>query len=398
MQTYFRDQNLILEERKTIKWFLFFFYLISILFDLFYDFVIPIFIEHTNINMSTLYEYWIYVVLFGLIPIALQMEKNNKIHQIKYLYFITYMVLMLMNDMIFYIGSKEVYASGNVVEVLWLLMSPVFVNVLFFRVVSIGVLSKYVVMGLISQSANVLFPILLVVVISIFGYILLNRFQAYVKAVKNSYDKQLMGIVKGIIATLELKDPYTKGHSERVAAYALVMAERLDKFSNEELKSFNYACLLHDIGKIHIPDQILMKPTSLTKEEYEIIKTHPAVGAQAISKVEGFKNNLDVILYHHERWDGKGYPTGLKGEEIPYLARVAAVADAFDAMTSSRSYRGAMPVEEAYKRIILGSGTQFDPELVEVFKSVYPSWIEISKREKQKVESTLWGNNVIDIL
>jgi putative nucleotidyltransferase with HDIG domain len=183
-------------------------------------------------------------------------------------------------------------------------------------------------------------------------------------------------MVKGIIATLELKDPYTRGHSERVAGYALLLAKETGGFTKEELKSFNYACLLHDIGKIHIPDQILMKPSGLTQEEFEIIKNHTVVGAEAVQQVEGLDRSISVIRSHHECWDGKGYPDQLQGEQIPLLARIVSIADAFDAMTSTRSYRAAMPVEEAYKRIIEGQGTQFDPHLVDVFKTAYPSWVD----------------------
>jgi HD-GYP domain-containing protein (c-di-GMP phosphodiesterase class II) len=161
-----------------------------------------------------------------------------------------------------------------------------------------------------------------------------------------------------------------------VASYALLLAQEIGKFSKEEQKSFYYACLLHDIGKVNIPDQILMKPGKLTKEEFEIIKSHPVVGEEAVKNVEGIKDSICVIRSHHERWDGKGYPDQITGEEIPLLARISAIADAFDAMTSSRSYRAAMPVEEAYRRIIEGKGTQFDPNLVEDFKKVFPKWVE----------------------
>jgi len=218
------------------------------------------------------------------------------------------------------------------------------------------------------------------------AFFLLVRFQGYVRAISTSYDNQLQGIVKGVIATLELKDPYTRGHSERVASYALLLAKEFGEFSKEEQKSFYYACLLHDIGKVHIPDQILMKPGKLTKEEFEIIKSHPGVGAEAVKNVEGIKDCICVIRSHHERWDGNGYPEQLKGEEIPLLARVTSVADAFDAMTSSRSYRAAMPVEEAFQRIIEGKGSQFDPMLVEEFKKVFPGWVEFHKRYPWKQE------------
>lgn len=207
------------------------------------------------------------------------------------------------------------------------------------------------------------------------SFFLLVRFLGYVRAISNSYDNQLEGIVKGVIATLELKDPYTRGHSERVAMYALILAQQIGELSKEEQKSFYHACLLHDIGKVHIPDSILMKPGKLSFEEFEIIKSHPEVGAEAVKDVDGIKASLCVIRSHHERWDGKGYPDQLKGEQIPLLARVTAIADAFDAMTSSRSYRAALPVDEAYNRIIIGAGSQFDPVLVEEFKKVYPTWI-----------------------
>ena len=137
---------------------------------------------------------------------------------------------------------------------------------------------------------------------------------------------------------------------------------------------------MHDIGKVNIPDTILTKSGKLTDEEYEIVKTHPVVGAKAIEDVEGIADNIAVVYHHHERWDGKGYPDGLVGEETPLVARITAIADAFDAMTSTRSYRPALPFEEAYKRILDGKGSQFDPELVEVFKQVYPDWITISKQ------------------
>jgi putative nucleotidyltransferase with HDIG domain len=278
------------------------------------------------------------------------------------------------------------YKNGNVVEVLWLLLSPIFVNTSFLRVVIVGLSLKYIMVGLIIHAPNALLTLLLISILSVFSFILLNRFQSYVKAVKTSYDHQLIGIVKGVIATLELKDPYTKGHSERVASYAHVLAKETKKFTVDELRAFNYACLLHDIGKVHIPDQILMKPTKLTSEEYEIIKSHTTVGAEAVSKVEGLQNGIDVIRSHHERWDGKGYPEELKKEQIPYLARIAAIADAFDAMTSTRSYRAALPLEEAYKRILDGRDTQFDPELVDLFQEIFPIWVEIHQNLSNNIE------------
>lgn len=168
-----------------------------------------------------------------------------------------------------------------------------------------------------------------------------------------------------------------------VAEYAMALATETGKFNKDELKYFYYACLLHDIGKIHIPDAILTKPGKLTNEEYSVVKEHPLVGAKAVQEVEGISANIDVVLHHHERWDGKGYPSNLKGKETPILARITAIADAFDAMTSSRSYRSALSLDDAYTRIVEGKGTQFDPDLVEIFKNVYPKWKQIHQKHNE---------------
>lgn len=380
------DHNIRSEEARTVKWFIVLFYIIFIGFDLFY-YLISKYNPKLKDNAPDILGFWIYICMFALIPIAIYLNKKQKQHLIKYIYFISYTFLATLNDIISYIGNPELYKSGNAVEVFWFLLSPIFVNFTFFKVVTIGLLIKYILSGLIIHTTFVLLGILMVAILSVFSYILLSRFKAYVNAVKTTYDHQLVGIVKGVIATLELKDPYTRGHSERVASYALELAIASGNFSNEELKAFNYACLLHDIGKIHIPDQILMKPSSLTKEEYEIIKSHTIVGAEAVSEVMGLNNSIEVIRSHHERWDGKGYPDQLKGEEIPYLARITAVADAFDAMTSTRSYRAALSVEEAYDRILVSKGTQFDPELVSIFQNIYPLWkkIHISSKENEGI-------------
>jgi putative nucleotidyltransferase with HDIG domain len=378
------DSNLRNEESRTVKWFLVLFYIIYIAFDLGYT-LISKYLPKLEIDSPDILGNYIYIIMFALIPIAYYLYKREKYHQIKYIYFISYTFITFLNDIVTFFGKPELYKSGNAVEIFWLLLSPIFVSIPFFKVVTLGLLFKYILVGLIIQTPFALLGILMVAILSVFSFILLNRFQSYVKAVKTSYDQQLVGIVKGVIATLELKDPYTRGHSERVASYALQLAKECGKFSDEELKAFNYACLLHDIGKIHIPDQILMKPTSLTREEYEIIKSHATVGAEAVSKVVGLQESLAVIRSHHERWDGKGYPDQLRGEDIPLLARVTAVADAFDAMTSTRSYRSALSVEEAYKRILEGKGTQFDPELVDRFQNIYPTWKEIHKRSSDIV-------------
>jgi putative nucleotidyltransferase with HDIG domain len=385
------DPNIRNEETRTLKWFLILFYIISISFDLIYN-LISTYIPQIKDDAPDKLIYWIYLFTFALLPIAHYFIKKDKPQYIKFIYFISYTSLTFLNDIVTYIDKPDSYLGGNAVEIFWLLLSPIFVSKSFVIVVSAGIILKYIVVGLIIKTPTVLLGIVLVCTLSIFSFILLFRFKAYVNAIKVSYDQQLTGIVKGVIATLELKDPYTRGHSERVASYAVALAKQCGKFTEKQLKDFNFACLLHDIGKIHIPDHILMKPTKLTNEEYEIIKSHTYVGAEAVSKVVGLNSSIEVILSHHERWDGKGYPNQLIGEEIPFLARVAAVADAFDAMTSNRSYRDALTLEEAYKRIEEGKGTQFDPNLISEFQQVFPVWEKIHNRSLQDQATENIGN------
>jgi putative nucleotidyltransferase with HDIG domain len=368
------DSELRNEEQRTLTWFITLFYLISVSYDLLYYLIRPLYFTNEKIGFQNNLYYVIYVIIIGLLPLMYYLNRNNKGYLTKYIISATYLFLTTVSDLIYYFGKDLDFKSGNIAEMFIILFAPIFVNSRFFLFVTLGTLTRYILLGIGLQNAQIMTAIIVVFVVSFISFIFLNRFKGYVDAIKNSYDQQLIGIVKGVIATLELKDPYTRGHSERVAEYAQVLAKETRLFSKEDLKAFNYACLLHDIGKIHIPDQILMKPTQLTNEEYEIIKTHPAVGAEAVKDVEGLTAHINVIRSHHERWDGMGYPDQLKEKDIPILARVVSIADAFDAMTSSRSYRSALSIEEAYSRIIEGKGTQFDPDLVEVFIKSFSKW------------------------
>ncbi|MHC0036143.1 HD-GYP domain-containing protein [Pseudoneobacillus sp. C159] len=375
MKKYNRNSALRNEEQRTNIWFITLFYLILTTYDAFYYFIRPKYLlGREEVGFPNASYYWIYVIMFGIIPLIFYLNKNKKEYLIKYIYSISYIILIFITELITYFGKDIQYNSGNLAELFLVLFAPIFVNSRFLWIVVLGTMSKYILLTLCLSSPETLFAATIVFILAVISFILLNRFKGYVAAVKSSYNQQLEGIVKGVIATLELKDPYTRGHSERVAGYAQILARETGLFSKDQLEGFYYACLLHDIGKIHIPDQILAKPSKLTTEEYEVIKSHPVVGAEAVKDVEGLTENIDVIRSHHERWDGKGYPDCLKGTEIPILARVVAIADAFDAMTSSRSYRSAMPLAEAYQNIIEGKGTQFDPELVEEFVKVFPQW------------------------
>ncbi|MCG7345505.1 HD-GYP domain-containing protein [Sporosarcina sp. ACRSL] len=378
-----KNTSLLREEKRATVLFMWLFYIVFFLYDIFYYKIFPLFPWIAEALPDTIWYFLSFIkhlIIICLIPVTIYFFKKGNPEKVKYIIVITYLVTNLVTDIYYYFGSADSYSSGNLVEVVIILFAPIFINKRFFYLVAWGLLLKYILVGVFIQDPVIFFPIIIVIIFGGISYILLHRILSYVKALTISYDEQLAGMVKGVIATLELKDPYTRGHSERVAEYAMSLAKATGKVKESELNSFYYACLLHDIGKVNIPDSILAKHGKLTDEEYEVIKTHPVVGAKAIEDVEEIADNLAVVYHHHERWDGKGYPDGLAGEETPLVARITAVADAFDAMTSTRSYRPALPFEEAYKRILEGKGSQFDPELVEVFKQVYPDWITISKQ------------------
>lgn len=166
--------------------------------------------------------------------------------------------------------------------------------------------------------------------------------------------------------TIDAKDDYTKGHSIRVAHYSEALARKLG-WSEEEVQNIHYIALLHDIGKIGVPDSVLNKPFKLTNIEFELIKNHTIMGAEILKDIKMFKDVNIGARYHHERYDGKGYPNGLKGEEIPLVARIIGIVDSYDAMTSNRVYRKRLQDEVVKAELLKGRGTQFDPELIDKF-------------------------------
>lgn len=224
--------------------------------------------------------------------------------------------------------------------------------------------------------------ILLYMIVATFSYLLLTKlyglYDRQVNNVIHSMEATIEQVVQSFIVAVEAKDQYTFGHSDRVSQYAVALAKKLPEYQDvQKLKHLRLSGLLHDIGKINIPEQILTKPTSLTEKEYEIIKTHTTFGSKMVEKVEGLEGLKNGVLYHHERWDGKGYPTGAKGKEIPLEARILAIADAFDAMTSTRSYRNELSIEEAFQRLENGLGTQFDPSLAQAIEEAKPEFSRI---------------------
>jgi putative nucleotidyltransferase with HDIG domain len=203
-------------------------------------------------------------------------------------------------------------------------------------------------------------------VILFFGPLLLARysFKLYIE-MRNLY----LSTIQALNKTVEAKDPYTSGHANRVEKFAVELAKAYH-LPFESIQNLKTASILHDIGKIGIHDEILNKASRLTQEEYQEIMRHPAIGAEIISKVNFLSDITTIVKHHHERYDGKGYPDGLSGEDIPIEAAILTIADSYDAMTSDRPYRTAMTPEEALSELQKNAGTQFHPDLVKVFVSI----------------------------
>jgi HD-GYP domain-containing protein (c-di-GMP phosphodiesterase class II) len=186
-----------------------------------------------------------------------------------------------------------------------------------------------------------------------------HAFQASIN-LQGAYDDT----VRSLITAIEAKDPYTRGHAERVSRLA-EMTARAYGLSEERCKAIRYAALMHDVGKLGVLSSVLQKPGKLTAEEYEHMKIHPVRGVEIVSEIDLLEEAIVGVRHHHERMDGKGYPDGLVGEQIPLFARIIMVSDAFDSMTSTRVYRQAKTTEEAFTELRRCEGTQFDPKALD---------------------------------
>ncbi|MCU0650805.1 MAG: HD domain-containing protein [Candidatus Omnitrophica bacterium] len=204
---------------------------------------------------------------------------------------------------------------------------------------------------------------------------LMRVFASYVAVIirESEHSRQMhmtyFNTIRTLVLTLETRDPYTQGHTERVTEYALLIGGKLG-LSSDELSTLRYASEIHDIGKISIPDFILNKPGKLNSLERRMIELHPVKGAQILTPLEFLKNVIPIVRHHHERFDGKGYPDGLKNGRIPLMSRIIACADSFDAMTSERPYKDKMSLKQAIREIKTHTGTQFDPEIAAVFLKI----------------------------
>ena len=203
-----------------------------------------------------------------------------------------------------------------------------------------------------------------------------NEMMSAIRVAEGDTRSAYVGTIRALAMTLDARDPYTAGHSERVSALSVAVGRHLG-LSEDDVEVLRLGALLHDIGKVGVPDDVLRKPGALTAEEFEAIKLHPTLGARILRSVPFLAPHIPIVELHHERPDGSGYPHQFRGEEIPLLARIVHVTDAFDAMTSARAYRGARSTAEALRELWRCAGAEFDAEVVQALAGALPS-IELS--------------------
>lgn len=291
------------------------------------------------------------------------------------------------------------------------LMKPVYFRYSFFILLSISVILNGVILendrnffilyifcalfaglGFYSQPSWFIFCIVMIIVICRFflipermsglgtfliylvTYLLLTFISVGLMKNYHKVKQDQLDLTIALSKALDSRDPYTLHHSENVAKYSLEIAKDMN-LSKDLCEVIRIGGLLHDIGKIGVSENILNKPGKLTEDEYKIIKEHPKLGYDMVKHITSFKKNgvLDIVLHHHERYDGNGYPSGLKGQQIPLAARIVSIADTFDAMSSKRVYRDELELEYIFNEIRENKGIQFDPEIVDVFLKRFKS-------------------------
>jgi HD-GYP domain-containing protein (c-di-GMP phosphodiesterase class II) len=220
-----------------------------------------------------------------------------------------------------------------------------------------------------------------------------ERFISDLQKASNENRELFIGTVKSLAAAIDGKDPYTRGHSERVSRFSVAIAQGMD-LSDDEIEKIRISALLHDVGKIGIDDKVLKKPAALTDEEYELMKQHPQKGFKIMSQIPAMREFLPGMYMHHEMINGAGYPQGLKGDEIPLMARIVSVADTFDAMTTDRPYQRAMQFDDAVERLKSFVGTRYDKAVVDAFVAacesgqISPGRIRLKPRPNKTTNST----------
>ncbi len=259
---------------------------------------------------------------------------------------------------------------------------------------------KLVAYFLSTEEAGIRFRALMLLapfVLTVIGYLINERAQLADKTFRA--ERELRSLFDELIVAfanaLDAKSPWTMGHSERVTAYALSIAQEL-KVCERDCETLKIASLLHDIGKLGTYDVILDKPGPLNEEEWKLVMMHPGKGEEILKPIKNFTEILPIIKHHHERIDGKGYPDGLKGEEIPLLAKILCLADSFDAMTAERPYKHAVSREDALSQIKQKTGTQFDPEVAKAFLKIMSEDKERHFEQASAQTSTHFSNSHVE--
>ena len=214
----------------------------------------------------------------------------------------------------------------------------------------------------------------------------MNQIKKINEELSDTYEKLEQAYLESIQTlryTVEAKDTYTRGHSDRVSEFSVLIGKHL-KLPEADLDTLRVGGLFHDIGKIVVPDSIIQKDSRLTEDEYSQIKQHPNIGIHILSHAKIFQNILPIVEHHHERYDGNGYPSKLAGENIPYLARITSIADSFDAMSSRRSYRESLPLDIIKEEFRKNRGTQFDPNLTDIFLDILENHYDEIKEIQEK--------------
>ena len=217
----------------------------------------------------------------------------------------------------------------------------------------------------------------------------MNEIKKINEELKNTYktlQNAYLESIQTLRYTVDAKDNYTRGHSDRVSEYSVLIGNALN-LPEKDINTLKIGGLFHDIGKIGVPDSILLKEDRLTDDEYSEIKNHPSIGAHILSTASIFNDIIPIVKHHHEKYDGTGYPGRLKGNDIPYLARITAIADSFDAMTSRRTYRDSLPIEVVIEEFERCRGTQFDPELTDVFLDIVRNHYEKIREIQEKYKA-----------
>ena len=338
-----------------------------------------------------------YIILFGLFLLfASQLtglyytiDENNTYHRAPG-YFISFIipVTVLIIQLTVAIQHRKNFRTGVFISLLLFTTLPIVAGLVQIPLYGLS---------LINLTTGFLTTMLYLFSLGDMNYTVEHARQLEVDLLKkeNENSKRLFAqTAEALASAIDAKDKYTKGHSSRVAEYSRKIAESVGK-SSQECDEIYYAALLHDVGKIGISRSILQKPGKLSNEEYQVIKEHPDIGAQILSSISESPYLSIGARSHHERYDGKGYPQGLKGNDIPEIARIIAVADAYDAMTSSRSYRETIPQQVVREEFVKGLGTQFDPVFGKIMIHLIDLDEEYQMKEKEEVKELAGKNELI---